>query len=458
MATITSKNPYNWEINWTVETLTDEQLVAVIDQAHEAYLSWKETSFEERKNLFLKMADIIDEERKDISQRTTREMWMLQWTSQKILVWTANLIRWYANNAERILSDEPFSHDWLTGKYTYDSLGVIFWIAPWNFPYNQLLRAAVANIMAGNTSVYKHASNVPFCAWKIQELFDKAWFPQGVYTTLYMSSSQSETVIAHKHIRWVNLTWWERAWSAIGALAWKYLKPSVLELWWNDAFVLLDHENTEAIAAQAVTCRLSMLWWQRCNSSKRFIILDKHYDAFVAYLKKHMELQVIWDPMDPATLMPPLARKDLVDEVHDQVQRTIADGATLITGWEFLWDSWQFYAPTILGDVTPAMTSFKEEIFGPVATVIRSSSVEESIALANWSDFWLSAVVFGDDIEQCKEVADKLEWWMVFVNNPAGSKASLPFWWVKKSWYWKENWPEGLRAFTNKKAVIHSIE
>lgn len=457
MATITSKNPYTWEINGTFETLTDEQLTDVIDQAHQAYLSWKDTSFEERKLLFLKMADIIDEERAELAQWTTREMWMLQTTSQKILVGTANLIRWYANNAERVLADESFSHDGLTGKYKYDSLGVIFWIAPWNFPYNQLLRAVVANIMAWNTSVYKHASNVPFCAWKIQELFDKAWFPKWVYTTLYISSSQSEAVISHNHVRWVNLTWWEKAGSVIGSLAWKYLKPSVLELWGNDAFVLLDHENTEAIAAQAVSCRIGM-WWQRCNSSKRFIILDKHYDAFVAYMKKYMEQQTIWDPMDAATLIPPMARKDLVDEIHNQVQKTIAEWATLVTWWEIVGDDNQFYAPTVLADVTPEMTSFKEEVFGPVATVVRSSSIEESIALANWTDFWLSAVVFGDDIEQCKKIAEKLDWWMIFVNNPAKSKASLPFWWVKKSWYGKENGPEGLRAFTNKKAIVHSID
>lgn len=401
------------------------------------------------------MADSMDAQREDICQWTTKEMWMLQHVSQNILKGTANLIRWYANNAERILSDEPFAHDWLTGKCTYDPLGVIYGIAPWNFPYNQVLRAAVANIMAGNTTIYKHASNVPFCAAKIQDLFNQAGFPAWVYTNIYISWSQSEHIIANPLVQWVNITASETAGSLIGWLAGKYLKPSVLELGGNDAFVLADHEDTHAYAAQATACRLGM-WWQRCNSSKRFIVLEQHYDAFVAAMKKHMETQVLWDPFDSNTTLPPLATQKLLQEVHDQVQRTIAQWATLITWWSIVDE--KFYAPTILADVTPDMVSAREEVFGPVATIIKSKNIEESIALANDSDFALSATVWWDDTEQCKTIAQQLEWWMVFINNQAGSKASLPFWWPKKSWYGKENGPEGLRAFTNKKVIVYEVK
>lgn len=461
MATLKSINPLTQEIQATKVTLDDTGLIQTIQQAHRTYLAWRETSFDERKELFLKLADCIDAKNEELARLETIEMWRIFSVAKKWLRKTADLIRWYANNAEKYLASREFAHDGLTGAIQYDPLGVIYGIAPWNFPFNQVLRAAVANIIAGNTTVYKHASNVPLCAQAIHDCFLEAWFPEGVYTNIYIQASQSEMVLSHDAIAWVNITWSEWAWSAIWSLAWKYLKPSVLELWWNDAFILADHDDTDAMAAKAVACRISN-GWQRCNASKRFIVLDKHYDAFVEALTKHMESEIVWDPMDSQTTIPPLAKKSLVEEVDRQVSETIEQWARCLTGWKKLSVDWfpkgNFYAPTVLVDVTPAMTAYKEEIFWPVASVIKSSSIQESIALANNSEFWLSAVVFWDDEEQCKHIASKLEWWMIFINNPAWSQASLPFGWVKKSGYGKENWSDGLRAFTNKKAIVYTVE
>ncbi len=457
MSTFDSINPFTWEINGTFTRHTNDELDIFVDTAHQAYLEWKETSFDHRKKLFHKLADVIDSKHEELAKLETMEMWRLYHAATSWLKSTANLIRWNADNVERILGDEDFAHDGLVGKYTYDSIWVIYGIAPWNFPFNQVLRAAVANIIAGNTTVYKHSSNVPLCGQAIEDLFAEAGFPKWIYTNLYSSGSQSEHIIANKHIVWVNLTGWERAWSAIGSLAGKYLKPSVLELWWNDAFVVLDHEDTDKMVAMATACRINN-GWQRCNGSKRFIVLEDQYDEFVEKMWTYMSSAVAWwDPMKSETQLPPLSSKDQVDEVHDQVTRALADGARLVTGGEILWDRWQFYAPTLLADVTPDMTSFREEIFGPVASIIKSKNVEESIALANNSDFGLSATVRWDNIDQLKEVADQLDGWMIFINNPAWSKASLPFGGVRKSGYGKENGPEGLRAFTNKKAVVFEV-
>ncbi len=456
MATITSVNPYTWETNGTFERHTNEQLEEIINKAHTAYLSWKKTTFEERKQLFLKLADIIDEKNEELAELEVKEMWRLYSAATKWLRGTANLIRRFANNAEKVLWDQPFNHDWLVGKYKYDPLGVIYGVGPWNFPFNQVLRAAVPNILAGNTTVYKHASNVPFCGQAIEDLFHEAGFPKGIYTNLFSSWSQSEYILAHTYVRGTNLTWSEWAGSAVGALAGKYLKPSVLELGGNDAFVLLDHKDTVSMVAQAVACRVNN-GGQRCNSSKRFIILEEHYDEFVKQMGEYMSQLTLWDPMDLTTDIPPMSSKKLIDEIHGQVTKTVKEWATLITWGEILGERQQFYAPTLLADVTPDMTSYKEEVFWPVASVIKSKSVEESIRLANDSDFWLSAVVFWDNIEECKKVAQQLEWGMIFVNNPAWSKASLPFGWVKKSWYGKENGPEWLRAFTNKKTIVYEV-
>ncbi len=454
MATLTSINPYTQEVNWTFETLTNEQLDIVIEHAHQAYLTWKETSFAHRKELFYKLAKVIEDDLEEIAKLQTMEMWMLYANSVVGLKSTAGLIKRVADNGERVLGDQFYDRDGLKGKFKHDPLGVIYGIGPWNFPYNQVLRAAVPNIFAGNTTVYKHASNVPMCGAKIQELFERAWFPSGVYTNIFTEPSQSEYILANDSIVWVNLTGSEWAWSAIWSLAGKYLKPSVLELWWNDPFVLLDHQDTDAMIASAVACRISN-GGQRCNASKRFIILEKHYDQFVEKMWAYMEKIVRGDPMEAATQLPPIARKDLVDQIDQQVQKSIAQGAKLVTGWKKLGDKQQFYAPTLLSNVTKEMTSYQEEVFGPVASVIKSTSIEESIAIANDSSFGLSAVVYGDDVEQCKMVADKLEWGMVFINQAASSKASLPFGWVKRSGYGKENGDDGLRSFTNKKAIVY---
>lgn len=454
MPTITSTNPYTGEINATFETLTDVQLTEKIEQAHQAYHTWKSIPKAEKKALFLRMADLLDERAEQYGMLETIEMWTLLTSTIAWKKATASLIRRNANNFETILGNESFDAEWLKGHIQYDPIGVIYGIAPWNFPFNQLLRAAVPNLLAGNTVVYKHASNVPLCAEAIEQLFHDAWFPSGVYTNLFMHSSQSELVMAHPAIQWVNLTWSERAWSAIGALAGKYLKRSVLELGGNDAFLVLDTTNLDAVVALATSCRINTAG-QRCNSSKRFIVLAQYYEAFVEKLGQSFAALRVWDPLDPTVALWPLSTKRLMHDIHNQVTRTVAQWARLITWWSIIDESRTLYTATVLADVIPGMTAREEEIFGPVASICKAKNIEEAITLANQNDFGLSAVVTGDDTEQCKRVAIQLEWGMVFINQAAWSKASLPFWWVKKSGYGKENGPDGLKSFTNRKVVLY---
>ncbi len=243
MITLKSINPYTEELNAEFETLWVEAVNEKIAIAHDAYLEWKKVPKAERKELFLKLADELEKDIDECARLETIEMWMLNHVSKAGLEKTANLIRWFANNFEEILGEKDYESEWMKVKEMYDPIWVIFWIAPWNFPFNQLLRAAVPNILAWNTQVYKHSSNVPMTAIKIEELFDKAGFPKWVYTNLFVSSSLSEDIISNKYIAWVNLTWSEKAWEVVWSLAWKYLKPSVLELGWNDAFVVLEDSD-----------------------------------------------------------------------------------------------------------------------------------------------------------------------------------------------------------------------
>jgi len=453
---LTSINPYTGEINAEFETLSDKQLTQKIEAAHRAYLSWKQTSFEERKELFYKLAEVIEADVENTAKLQTLEMWMLHSESYPGLQWTANLIRWFADNAEKVLGNKEFSEDGFSGMFTYEPLGVIYWVAPWNFPYNQVLRAAVPNIIAWNTQVYKHASNVPMCAEQIEKWFLQAGFPEGVYTNIFISSSQSELIISHPHVRGVNLTGWEKAGRVLGKLAGENLKPSVLELGWNDAFIVATNSDLDPIVDMAIKGRMRN-GWQACTASKRFIVLAEYYDDFCNKFSEKMWNLQLWDPLKDSTKVQPICQDSARQEIHRQVEETIKDGAKLLTGWEItdVDGKGYFYKPTVLADVTPEMYSFHEEIFGPVASVIKAHDIDHAIELANMIDLGLGGCVFGDDQKQLVDIAQRVETGMMFINQTASSKAALPFWGIKKSGYGKENGPDGLRAFTNKKVIVY---
>lgn len=453
MAKLQSINPFTEDLNWEFETLEAYQVDDIIEKAHETYKTWKNTSFSYRKELFLKLADVLEDDIDACSRLETIEMGMINHVSKAWLLKTANLIRWFANNFEEILKEREYETEWLRVKEMYDPIWVIFWVAPWNFPFNQLLRAAVPNILSWNTQIYKHSSNVPMIAIKIEELFIKAGFPEWVYTNVFVSSSLSEHIISNKYIAWVNLTGSEAAGSAVGALAGKYLKPSVLELGWNDAFIVLENSDLDKVIELAVNGRVRN-GWQACNASKRFLVPENMYDVFLEKYKIAMESLIIWDPMDEKTQLQPLSSEKAIKDMENQVARAIYSGARLITWWKRLDRKWFFFQATILADVTHSVSSFNEEIFGPVASVMKYETIEEAIEFANGTDFWLSAVVVGNDEKEAIEIWKKLDWGMIFINMIAWSRASLPFGWVKKSGYWKENWPEGLKAFTNKKVIV----
>jgi len=453
---LVSINPYNEEINAEFETLSDEALVSKIQQAHTAYLDWRHTSFAQRKELFYKLADVIEKDLEETAKLQTIEMGMLYNASVAGLKGTGNLARWFADNAEKILWDQEFSEDWFTWKFQYEPLGVLYGVAPWNFPYNQVLRAAIPNILAWNVQVYKHASNVPMCAQQIEKWFLEAGFPVWVYNNIFVSSSQSELIISHPLVRGVNLTGGEKAGRVLGRLAGENLKPSVLELGWNDAFIVASNTNLDPIVDGAIVWRMRN-GGQACTASKRFIVLAEYYDEFCEKFSQKMWNLSFWDPMHPDTQAQPLCQKAAREEVDKQVQESIKDGAKLLTGWEItdVNGKGYFYKPTVLADVTPDIYSFHEEIFGPVASLIKADDIDHAIELANMIELGLWGCVFGDNHEELVSIAKRVDTWMMFINQTASSKAALPFWGIKKSGYGKENGPEWLRAFTNKKVVVY---
>lgn len=450
---IQSINPFTEEVNAEFSLLTREELSKKIDTAYDAFLSWKKTPNFEKKELMLKLADVIEKNQSEMAEIEMKEMGMLYDFSFAGLTKSINLIRWFANNFEEILAKKTFESNWLKVQSQFDPVWVIYGVAPWNFPFNQVLRAAVPNILAWNTTIYKHASNTPIAWQKIEELFLEAGFPVWIYQNIFVSGSESEYILSRKEVQWVNLTGSEWAWSSVWALAWKYLKKSVLELWWNDAVIIAETSDIEKTAKEIVLARM---WnnWQRCNSPKRAVVLEKYYDDFVKFAVETAKNMKIWDPKNSETQIWPMAKKELIDDMQKQIDKTISEWAKLAFGWKKIEWKWFFYPPTILSDVTPEMTSFNEEIFWPVLSIIKVKNIDEAIKLANETDFWLCGMVYWENPDELKNIAEKMEAGMIFLNKPAASQASLPFGGVKKSGYGKENWPDWLKAFANEKIIV----
>lgn len=447
-------NPANWELLEKYNYINREELDFKIQRWNEAFKKWKLTSFEERKNLFLKLASLMIDKKENLAKTSTKEMWMLYKNSLWDVSKSASWITYFANNFSNILNEKEFSEWWISWKIIFEPLWLIYSISPWNFPYNQVFRNAVPNILAWNTILSKHASNVVWCSRLIEELFLEAWFPVWVYQNLVISSNDSEYIISNNLVKWTNITWWDKAWRIVWKLAWEYIKPSILELWWNDPFLLLDTNDLDKIVELAVVWRLTSCW-QKCSSSKRFIILEKYYEDFCNKLKEKFESLIIWDPFDEKTDIWPLAKIELLDELEYMVEDSLSKWAKLLTWWKRLSKKWFYFKPTIVSEVRSWMKLFDEESFWPVASIIKADNINDAIEKANNSRFWLASTVITADKDLFNDVSKKLETWNVFWNKIPTSYPFLPYWWVKDSWYWKELWENWLKNFVIEKVIVY---
>ena len=454
MPKIKSINPFSNELNAEFELLTEVEILEKIETANNAFNVWKNVSNIEKKKLFIRLSEILLENREELAKLNVIEMWMTYKNALSDISKSASWTMWFANNFEKILEDKEFNEWWITWKMVYEPLGVLYSIAPWNFPFNQVFRNAIPNIIAWNVVLNKHASNVPMVAQRIEELFLEAWFEKWVFTNLFISAKDSEFIISNKLIKWTNITGWDLAWRNIWKLAWGNLIPSLLELGWNDAFLVLENNNLDRIINDAVLARL----WncgQKCNSAKRFILLEQYYDEFCDKFTKKMSNVQYWDPMDEKNILWPLAKRSLVDDIESQINDSIRDWAILLTWWKSISKYSNLFPPTVLKDVKPWMKVFDEEVFWPVAPVIKAKDLDEAISLANNSKFGLWCSLYWDNLNELKEVSGKIESWNVFINKIVTSYPFLPYGWIKDSWYWKELGERGLKNFINEKVVVY---
>jgi succinate-semialdehyde dehydrogenase/glutarate-semialdehyde dehydrogenase len=423
-----------------------------LDAAARAFPAWRSTSFATRSAALRAAAARLRAGRDRYALLMTEEMGKPIAQSEAEVEKCAWACEYFAEHGERFLASERIATDASLSEVRYEPLGVVLAVMPWNFPFWQALRAAAPALMAGNAMVLKHASNVPGCALAIAEVFRDAGLPDGVFTTLLISSSRAESLVEHPTIAAVTLTGSEAAGTALASRAGAALKKTVLELGGSDPFVVLADADPVAVAAQAVAAR-TINNGQSCIAAKRFIVAATLAERFEIALAERTRALRVGDPRDRATEIGPLARPDLVAELDRQVRGSVAGGARLLAGGTRLERPGFYYAPTVLADVRPGMPAFDEETFGPLAAVTPARDEDEAIALANRSRFGLGASVWTADSGRGAAVAGRIEAGQVFVNGPVKSDPRLPFGGVKRSGYGRELSAAGIREFTNLKTV-----
>jgi succinate-semialdehyde dehydrogenase/glutarate-semialdehyde dehydrogenase len=445
-------NPANGKIlaeytHWSVSEL-DRSL----EEVSAVRPIWARTPIANRCTLMCHAAQLLRDWREDLAQLISSEMGKLIHDSLTEVDKCALVCDYYAEHGPSFLADELIASDAGKSYIAWQPLGTVLAVMPWNFPFWQVFRFAAPALVAGNTAVLKHASNVPGCAQAIETIFLEAGFPANVFRTLMINAAEVESVIRDPRIHAVTLTGSEAAGRQVAATAGAVLKKCVLELGGSDSFVVLEDADMELTVAQAVTSRF-LNGGQSCIAAKRFIVVDEIAGEFLRRFKAAVEMLRPGDPLHPHTTLAPLARADLRYELHQQVMESVAAGAVLITGGHSLEGPGNFYAPTILDQVMPGQRAYREELFGPVASVIRARNEADALRIANDSDFGLGGSVWTRDSARGEQFALQLESGCAFVNGHVRSDPRLPFGGIKNSGFGRELSHLGIREFVNAKTV-----
>ena len=450
---LTSVNPATGEKVAEYPAHTPEQVTELIEAADHAFQSWRRTGFAQRRAV-LEAAAAELEQRKDVlAELMALEMGKPLAQGVAEAEKCAWVCRYYAAEAEAQLADEVIETERRSFLH-YEPLGVILAVMPWNFPLWQVFRFAAPALMAGNAGLLKHASNVSGCAVAIEEIFTAAGLPSGMFTTLLIPSGDVAAVIEHPAVRAVTLTGSEKAGAAVASKAGEQLKKTVLELGGSDPYIVLEDADLDLAANTCATSRL-INSGQSCIAAKRFIVVDEVHDAFVERFVASLAARTVGDPFSPSTDVGPQARVDLRDELHQQVVESLDLGATLMTGGAIPDGPGAFYPVTVLTGVTKGMPAYDQEMFGPVAAVIRVADEDEAIRVANDSPYGLGAAVFTRDRIRGESIAaTRLEAGATFVNALVGSDPRLPFGGIKQSGYGRELSALGIKEFMNAKTVV----
>ena len=450
---ITSTNPATGETLKEFSTFSQSQIEKALSSAAKAFENHRRTPFAQRAELLMGTATLLEREKESLARIITLEMGKLLPASIEEIEKCSLGCRFYAENAERFLEDRTAQTGAARSFVRYQPLGPILAIMPWNFPFWQVFRFAAPALMAGNVGLLKHAGNVPQCALAIEDIFRRAGFAEGVFQTLLVETEQTRAVIEDARVKAVTLTGSERAGSEVASAAARLIKKSVLELGGSDPFIVMPSANLEMAAEIGVKAR-TINTGQSCIAAKRFIVAEKVYQDYVAHFVDKMRSLRIGDPLDPETEMGPLATESILKGVDEQVQKSIAAGAKLLTGGNRIKRDGFFYEPTVLADIPREAPAYGEEVFGPVALFFRVADRDEAVAIANDSEFGLGASAWTNDRDEQDLFISELESGMVFINGMVASDPRLPFGGVKRSGFGRELGCEGIREFVNTKTVV----
>lgn len=450
--TIRSVNPATGAVLATFAPHDDRTINRALAAAAKAQNRWRRRSVEERVALLAGMARALRAGKAKYAALITQEMGKPIVEAEAEIEKCAHNCDFYAEHAAAYLADEPAPSNASESFIAFEPLGVVLAVMPWNYPFWQFFRFAAPALAAGNGAILKHASNVPQCALAIEEVMREADCPESLFATLLIAPSRVAGVIADDRIAAVTLTGSTEVGAIVAAQAGKALKKQVLELGGSDPFIVLADADLEEAARVAVKARYINVG-QSCVNAKRFIVEDGIADRFVELFCDGVARLKVGDPMDRETAIGPMARENLMHDLHTQVQRTLAAGAKLKAGGAPLDRPGCFYAPTVLDHVTPGMAAFCEETFGPVAAIIRVKDAEEAVRLANQTEFGLGSAIWSRDIDRAKRSARDIEAGAVFINGMVASDPRYPFGGIKRSGYGRELGVHGIRKFVNIKTV-----
>ncbi len=454
---ISSINPATGEVLQTFDSLNEHQLEEKIARAAEAFHEHRRTSFAERAERMMRAAEILESEKKSFARTMTLEMGKPINAAVQEAEKCAWVCRYYAENAERHLGDEIVETNATKSFVRYQPLGVVLAVMPWNFPFWQVFRFAAPALMAGNVGLLKHASNVPQCALAIEDIFHRAGFMEGAFQTLLAGSDVVEKILEDPRVAAATLTGSEPAGRSVASIAGKQIKKTVLELGGSDPFIVMPSANFEEAVSTAVKAR-TINNGQSCIAAKRFIIHDGIYDRFEKEFVDAMKRLRVGNPIEESTDVGPLATERILKDLEDQVKVSVAAGAKILTGGQRMkfdgeLSRGHFYEPTVLADIPKDSPAFRDELFGPVASLFRVSSLDEAIELANVTTFGLGSAAWTNDESERDRFINELEAGSVFINGMVASDPRLPFGGVKHSGYGRELAEFGIREFMNIKTV-----
>lgn len=451
---LTTINPATGDVLEHYDLMTDTQRDDAIAACHDAFLEWRHKSFEERGEILKKIGAGLRENADALADLMTAEMGKLVSQSRQEIDLCASICEWTADNgAEALASEDRDLPGGGRGKIVHSPIGVIYGIQPWNFPVYQVVRYSIANLMAGNGVLLKHAASVTGTGVMLETIYAEAGLPENLFTVLKISHDQSDAVIDNDLVRGVTLTGSPAAGEIVGGKAGKALKKSVLELGSNDAYVVLADADLDQAIKMCVQGRVYNNG-ETCVAAKRFIVVDAIYDKFRDAFVDAMKAIKHGDPTKDGVDIGPMAREDLRDDLHEQVQQSVQKGARIVCGGEVPEGSGFFYPATVLEDVAPGQPAYDDELFGPVAALIRAKDTDDAMRIANDSEYGLGGGIFSKDVEKATQLAaDHFDTGMVFINGFGLAQPNMPFGGVKRSGYGREHGGFGMREFVNVKAI-----